>query len=316
MEAVESDWAARNPGIADSATVALESRTAGGVFEIRIMAHRVDGALHYGAICTPAGAAPGSKPVLVYLHGGDDGENIDGLLSLLRFAFGSVPDDFVYVIPSFRSEPLSFDGKTYNSEGAPSPWDRDVDDALSLLTLALAAEPATDPDRIGAIGFSRGACVAMLMAIRDPRIDLVVEFFGPTDFFGRFVQDVTAEALQGTLRDLPGLSDLSESVIEPLKAGELTIADVRLEMLRRSPVYFAAHLPPLQLHHGTADQVVPVGEADRLIEVMTALGRTPPDFEPYLYTGGGHTPALPGSLDRALGFVRRLVGGMGVAVWP
>ncbi|MEW5875408.1 MAG: peptidase [Candidatus Zixiibacteriota bacterium] len=307
IEAVQSDWESREPGIADSATVKQKTVSAGALFDIRIVAHRVDGAIHYGAICTPVGSAARSKAVLMYCHGGDDGEDIDDLLFLLNLAFGGVPDDFVYVIPSFRSEPIHFDNMTYVSEGDPSPWDRDVDDAMALLSLALASEPAADPERVGVIGFSRGACVGMLMAIRDPRVDLVVEYFGPVDFFGGFVQGLTANALKGDLRALPGLADLNESLIQPLKNGELTYEAVRLAMLRRSPVYFAEMLPPLQLHHGTADITVPVSEAERLIEVMTELGRTPPEFESYLYQGGGHTPLLPGSLDRALDFLERLV---------
>jgi len=307
IEAVESDWENRDPGIEDSATVKRKTVGAGSLFDIRIVAHRVDGALHYGAICTPVGASATSKAVLMYCHGGDDGEDIDDLLFLLNLAFGGVPDDFVYVIPSFRSEPIHFDGATYVSEGEPSPWDRDVDDTMALLSLALASEPAADPERVGVIGFSRGACVGMLMAIRDPRVDLVVEYFGPVDFFGGFVQGVTANALKGDLRDLPGLADLNETLIQPLKNGELTPDAVRLAMLRRSPVYFAEMLPLLQLHHGTADVTVPVSEAQRLIGVMTELGRTPPEFESYIYQGGGHTPLLPGSLDRALDFLERLV---------
>jgi len=307
LEAVQSDWASRAPGIADSATVKRKTVNAGSLFDIRIVAHRVDGALHYGAICTPVGASAKSKAVLMYCHGGDDGEDIDDLLVLLNLAFSGVPDDFVYVIPSFRSEPIHFDNMTYFSEGDPSPWDRDVDDAVALLSLALAAEPAADPERVGVIGFSRGACVGMLMAIRDPRVDLVVEYFGPVDFFGEFVQGVTANALRGNLNDLPGLADLNETLIQPLKNGDLAYETVRLAMLRRSPVYFAEMLPPLQLHHGTADITVPVSEAERLIEVMTELGRTPPEFESYIYQGGGHTPLLPGSLGRALDFLERLV---------
>jgi hypothetical protein len=145
------------------------------------------------------------------------------------------------------------------------------------------------------------------MAIRDPRIDVVVEFFGPTDFFGPFVQEVVEEALLGTPRDLPGLAYLDQRFIQPLKDGQLAIGDVRLELVRRSPVYYAQQLPQLQVHHGTADAVVPVGEAERLIEVMSALGRGAPGFEAYLYPDGEHDPlTLDGSIERTLEFLGRL----------
>ncbi len=176
------------------------------------------------------------------------------------------------------------------------------------MNAVLASTPEADPDRIGVLGFSRGGAVGLLMAARDPRIDLIVEFFGPTDFFGPFVQDVVEEALRGSPRDLPGLAYLNAEFIQPLKRGEVTIADMRLELLRRSPVYFADRLPQLQIHHGTADEVVPVGEAERLIEVMVALGRSTPEFERYLYPGGTHNPlSLSGSIPRTQSFIGRLL---------
>lgn len=275
---------------------------------VQVVSHLVDGHRHYGAIAYATDAALQSRAILVYSHGGDGGEDIDDVLSLLDFGFGGIPDDFVYVVPSFRSEPLTYQNITYQSEGDPSPWDRDVDDALALVNATIANVDAADPDRIGVVGFSRGACVGMLMAIRDPRIDLVVEFFGPTDFFSPFTQNVVEDALSGELRNLPGLNDLNEQLIQPLKSGALSIPEVRSAMLRRSPVYFADRLPQLQLHHGTADAIVPVTEGERLIAVMTELGRGAPGFEPYLYTNGTHNPLfLPGSISRAETFIGRLV---------
>jgi dipeptidyl aminopeptidase/acylaminoacyl peptidase len=163
-----------------------------------------------------------------------------------------------------------------------------VEDARALLTVALQRTPQADPERIGVVGSSRGGDVALLMGIRDERVDLVAEFAGPTDFFGPFVQGAVESALRGQVPDLPGADYLNETLIQPLKRGELRIEDVRSELLRRSPVYFAAELPDLQVHHGTADLVVPVGEGERLIAVMRGLGRTAPAFEGFIYPGAGH----------------------------
>ena len=183
-----------------------------------------------------------------------------------------------------------------------------MDDALSLLDVALAIEPLADADRVAVLGFSRGAGVAMLMGIRDDRVDRIAEFFGPTDFFDVFVQDVVEEALRGTLRDLPGLSFLDESFLQPLKRGEVTIADVRRQLVLRSATLHADQLPILQLHHGTADAVVEVSQAESLIGAMEALGRTVPEFEAFLYQGGGHNPlTLPGSVGRAVDFLSALL---------
>ncbi|UCF21264.1 MAG: dienelactone hydrolase family protein [Gemmatimonadota bacterium] len=309
IAAIEADWNGRDVSAQDVQVVLTEQLDLGGVAAtLQIVSHSVAGVRHYGAILVPNGAAAGSLPILVYTHGGDRGVDIDDLLFFLPIFLGPDVGKSIFVAPSFRAEPLRYQGVTYTSEGEPSPWDYDVDDALALLNVVAATTAEADADRIGILGFSRGACVALLMAERDPRIDLVVEFFGPTDFFGPFVQEVVEEALLGAPRDLPGLDFLNQEYIQPLKNGETTIADVRPEILRRSPVYFAASLTQLQVHHGTDDDTVPVGEAERLIEVMSDLGRGEPEFEAYLYEGGTHNPlSLDGSIERTREFLGRLL---------
>lgn len=308
VAAVRDDWDGRDVSARDVEVVASDTVPVGAAIEIvvQIVAHTVDGVRHYGAVAVASGAASASLPLLVVGHGGDGGIDIDDALLLLGFGLGAAVDDFVFVLPSFRSEPLSFQGTEYRSGGSPSPWDWDVDDALALISATGEITPKADTSRIGVLGFSRGAGVGLLMAIRDQRIDAAVEFFGPTDFFGAFVQEVVEEALRGMPRNLPGLADLDAQFIQPLKRGELTIQEVRPELIRRSPVYFVDRLPGVQVHHGAADSIVPVSQAQRLIEVMREAGRQAPGFEYYLYPGGGHDPlTLFGSLDRAIAFLRR-----------
>ena len=317
IAAVEADWAARDVTAQDMTVEASIALTiAGAPHTMRFVSHDVGGVTHYGAVIVPDGAAPASLPVAVYAHGGDGGADLDQVLTLLGFALPEAAGQFVFVVPSFRDEPLTYQGaERYASEGPPSPWDRDVDDALALLDVALDTTPAADPERIGVVGFSRGGGVALLMAARDPRIDLVVEFFGPTDFFGTFVETVARDVFEGRPRDLPGLDYLTETVLEPLRDETITIAEARAQLVRRSAVYFADRLPDLQVHHGTFDTVVPVTQTERLIEVMEDLGRTEPSFEWHLYPGAGHDPlAMQGSFARTAAFLTRLLEVPAVAV--
>lgn len=306
IAAVEADWATRTPDATDVAVVHDSVVSVDTTdFRIRVVAHVVDGVTHYGAILADTALA-GPAPTLVYAHGGDGGVDVGDVLFLLPF-LGDAPAGFVWVIPSFRSEPLDFGGRTWTSDGPPSPWDRDVDDALALLEVAFSLEADADPERVGVLGFSRGAGVGLLMAIRDPRIDRVIEFFGPTDFFGPFVQDVTEEALRGSPRNLPGLDFLNEAYIQPLARGELTIAQLRAQLVRRSAVLFARRLPAVQIHHGTADAVVDVSQAQALIDALEALGRTGPDVEAWIYQGGTHNPlSLANSIPRTIAFLEAL----------
>jgi dipeptidyl aminopeptidase/acylaminoacyl peptidase len=308
INTILSEWATREVSAQSYSEVSVSSLQMGNSpGKLRIVSHTVGGVKHYGVIAVPEGRAARSLPVLIYTHGGDDGFNTNEI-ELILFVSAANADKFVLVAPSYRSESLRAKNDTLVSTGEPSPWDRDVDDALALLNVTLQTTPEADPERIAVLGFSRGACVGMLMAIRDPRIDLVIEFFGPTDFLNTFVQTVAEEALRGRPRDLPGLDFLNAKLLQPLKNGTLTIDAVRPELVRRSPVYFAGRLPQLQVHHGTADDVVPVAEAERLIDVMRGLGRTVPGFESYLYPGGEHNPlTLSGSIERTFAFLGRLL---------
>jgi dipeptidyl aminopeptidase/acylaminoacyl peptidase len=181
-----------------------------------------------------------------------------------------------------------------------------VDDTLALLAAAREVVPDVQFGRVAALGVSRGGGVALLAAIRDPEIQAVVTFFGPTDFFGEFVQEVVEQALRGSLRPLPGLAYLNQAVIQPLRRGELSMEEARLELVRRSPVLFAERLPDVQLHHGNADMVVPVSQAHSLIRVMNDLGRSGDRFEAHLYPNGTHSPfTLPGSFTRTAVFLEQ-----------
>ena len=308
IDQVSADWAARTPAATD-VQVELDTIVPSGAgfdIRVRVASHLVDGFRHVGAVLSADGLT-GPAPVVVYSHGGDAGASVEELLAQFTF-LGSDAADFVWVIPSFRSESLRFAGETYTSQGTPSPWDRDVDDALSLLEVALDLEPAADETSIGVLGFSRGAGVGLLMGIRDERIDRIVDFFGPTDFFDGYVRAVVAEALAGNPRALPGLEWLDATYIQPLRLEEKTIAEVRVELVRRSAVLFAEELPAVQVHHGTADDVVEVSQAESLIAARAALGRGEPDFQAFTYSGGGHNPlTLSGSIGRATSFLLELL---------
>jgi len=307
IDAVAADWAARSVAAVDvvverDSVVLVDSVRV----RVRVVTHVVDGFRHVGAVLSSDGAT-GPSPVVVYAHGGDSGVRVEDVLLQYSLA-GDEAGRFVWVVPSFRSEALQFAGQTYTSQGSESPWDRDVDDALALLDVALEVEPSADAGSVGILGFSRGAGVALLMGVRDARIDRIVDFFGPTDFFDTYSRDVVTEALRGEPRDLPGLEYLNQTFIAPLGRGEKTIAESRLELVRRSAVLFAGELPDVQLHHGTADEVVDVSQAQSLIDAMAAIGRGEPGFQAYLYDGGSHNPlTLLGSFGRTTDFLTALV---------
>ena len=309
---MRADWAGRDVSAAQVSVELTEEMALGpSMATLRIVSHVVAGVRHFGAIIVPAGAEPESLPVLMYAHGGDSGVSVDDL-QFVALSLGELSTRFMYVVPSFRSEPLRYGGRTWVSEGPSGHWDQDVDDALALVNVAFESTPEAKPGTFSILGGSRGAGVALLAGVRDPRVDRIVAFFGPTDFFDDWIRVIAWKTALDGPWDLPGLIHLDSTLIKPFVRGGITIPEARLGLVRRSSVLFAADLPAVQLHHGTADFTVPVSQAESLIRTMETLGRASPDFEAFIYEGGGHDfLSLTGAIPRAVEFITQTLTGEG-----
>lgn len=128
---------------------------------------------------------------------------------------------------------------------------------------AHAGELNIDPQRIGAIGFSAGAHLAMMLGTMDiadglegdggwadhsSKVQAVVAFFGPTDLTAR-------------------VPDASRHIIEDFIGG--TQAEKRDVYRRASPVaYVDEGDAPMLLFHGTRDQLVPYEHAIFMAEAL------------------------------------------------
>ena len=312
VAAVRADWAGRDISAVDTAVELTEPVTLGAsTATLRIVSHVVAGVRHFGAIIVPDGAAPESLPILMYTHGGDGGVSVDEF-QFLALALGDLVDRFIYVIPSFRSEPLRYADRAWVSDGPSGHWDYDVDDALALVNVAFESTPEARPGSFHIVGASRGAGVALLAGIRDPRVERIVAFYGPTDFFDAWIRVIARKSALDGPWDLPGLIHLDSTVVRPLIVGGITMEEARLELVRRSSVLFAEDLPAVQLHHGTADFTVPVSQAESMIRTLEALGRTPPEFEAFIYEGGGHDYlSLADAIPRAVEFIARALPAQG-----
>ncbi len=310
LSTVRADWASRDFSAAGGMVELEEAyNMSGSPTTLRVVSHQVEGLRHYGAIIVPDGAGAEELPIMVYAHGGDGGVTVESTLFILAVALGEMTDDFVYLIPSFRDEPLRYDDRSWRSDGPASPWDRDVDDALALVNLTMETIPEAQTGRYFVVGASRGGGVAMLMGIRDQRIAGVITFFGPTDFQNEWARGIASLLVRGVTVDLPGVEYLRTAYVVPWWTGDVTLHDARLALIRRSAVLFAEDLPPLQVHHGDMDGVVSVTQAESMIRAMAEIGRGPPEFEAYIYPGATHDiTSMPSAIPRAVAFLRNLLG--------
>ncbi len=313
LETVWSDWAARDVSPSNVMVEFEDEYNLLGIpTTLRVVSHLVAGVRHFGAIIVPHGAEAASLPILVFNHGGENGVSVEDMMFILAVALGDMRDDFVFVLPSFRDEPLEYADRSWKSDGPASPWDLDVDDALSLVNVTMETTPEAITDRYLVVGASRGGGVSMLMGARDPRIEGIIAFFGPTHFMDSWARGLAEDLVEGGTVEKTGVDYLKTTYILPWWIGDLTLSEARLALIRRSAVFYAEDLPPLQIHHGDMDEVVSVSQAESMTMKMSEIGRGAPDFEAYIYPGGTHDIlTLDDAIPRALTFIQRILGPSG-----
>ena len=140
----------------------------------------------------------------------------------------------------------------------------DVKCAVRFLR-AHAGQYGLDPERIGAVGFSAGAHLSMMLGLtraadglegeggwadQSSKVQAVVSFFGPTDLLAPDLPPVT----DGILKNFIG--GTKEEKPEAYK--------------RASPIHYVREdAAPMLLFQGTADPLVPHTQAFRMADAMT-----------------------------------------------
>lgn len=280
-QAVLSDWNSRKQPVQGWR---VEQSIKDEGYRLDIVSHTLEGNRHYAAVRTPANHRAGqSAPILVLNHGGWEGADADWALHTTDDCLA----DFFVVVPSFRGEPLRFEGRTYRSTGKQSLIDRDVDDTMALISGVVRNYPGAQGDDVSAWGFSRGGGVSLVLGIRDPRVDRVVNVFGPTDV-------LTHDDMADRVREVYYGEDLGPFYTFPAQwmrahlRGQMSEKTLRKKLLAGSALHFADRLPSrVQTHHGARDTIVPVDNARALHEVLDQ--RSDMDVNEYFeYRFGGH----------------------------
>ncbi|MFM7131530.1 MAG: alpha/beta hydrolase fold domain-containing protein [bacterium] len=218
-------------------------------------------------IARPAGTGDSLPTVLVIHGGGWQGGNKE---SNRRFLDQLAAKGFVAISPQYRLVPKAIFPAQVHDVKAAVRWAK-----------ANAAKYRIDPDRMGAMGFSAGGHLALMLGLtgekdglegnlpptgQNTKIKAVVNYFGPTDLDGE---------------DIP---DLSKPIVEKFLGGPLK--DRKKEASQASPLDFVTEGdPPVLTFQGTKDPLVPHTQAYKLADAMTVKnvrGRVA------LYVGDGH----------------------------
>jgi dienelactone hydrolase len=114
----------------------------------------------------------------------------------------------------------------------------------------LRRQPFVRPDKVALFGYSRGAIVAAMVATLDPKLAAVVLGAGAYDFF------TWRPTLPGISRNLFAEAGMSAEAF-----------------MARSAIYHVQQIgAPILLLHGTADERIPVQQAEAFVEKLRAAG--------------------------------------------
>ena len=230
-------------------------------------------------------AGPGPFPAVLVFYGGAwrSGNKASNRPVLAEFARRG----FVAVSPQYRHCPKNRFPAPIHDAKAAVRWLR-----------AHAADYHVRPDRIGAMGYSAGGHLALMLGVTGPadglegpapadatdsRIQAVVNYFGPTDLNATDISPTS----RWLVREFLG-TNAEENPKLAASASPLTFVD-------RGD-------PPILTFHGTSDVVVPITQAVRLSEAMSRAnvpGRTE------LLSGAGHGwtgPTLTRTMEATYAF--------------
>jgi uncharacterized protein len=217
----------------------------------------------YGFMNIPAGDGPFS--VIIMLHGLGDSGSFNSLNFRSDIADTLTRQGFMVIHPVMRGYPPSDSGDNTFRAGMAT-------DILNLIALIktqggqMGALEKADPEHMGLLGQSLGGNVALRI--------LTISL------------DVKAAVLYSSLsgNELKNSQQLYKISLEPQFQNELNILPSLLPNI--SPVYYYGDITaPIQLHHGTADETVPISWAQGTCSLLSAAGKA---IDCIYHEGEGH----------------------------
>jgi len=260
-------------------TIKIEESLENGTnYKRFLVSYQSEGLKIYGLFTVPEGDKPGNGwPVIIFNHGYIPPEEYSPTEKYIAYVDGFARNGYIVFRPDFRGNG--------DSEGEPegayySPGY--ATDALNAIA-SVKKYPEANPDNIGMWGHSMGGNVIMR--------DLVT--------MGEIKAAVIWGGVVGSYHDL--MNNWQRKVPYKPSPRELSLRNKRRqEFIRKygtpssNPVFWnsidpTAHLnliqTPIQLHHSTTDEEVPVAFSESLADKLKKADKT---VELYTYPGDNH----------------------------
>ena len=218
-----------------------------------------DGLKISGMMNVPQGRGP--FPVVILCHGYIDPAKYATGDGTWRQADYLAERGYLTLAPDYRNHAASDKARSFFHIGY-------AEDVLHLIASLPNLEQA-DPRRVGIWGHSMGGGVALKAAVVSNSVDAVV-LFGAVSADER----VNYANGMGNGSGVYGIELLGSPRSNPLV------------YKRMSPINYLRFSPPLSIHHGQADEIVPAAWSEELYAAALEQAAT---AELHLYPEGGHT---------------------------
>jgi dipeptidyl aminopeptidase/acylaminoacyl peptidase len=264
-----------------SEIVIEEELDPGSNYDRYIASYQSEGLKIYALLTVPWGERPESGwPIVVFNHGYIPPEQYRTTERYVAYVDGFARNGYIVFRPDYRGHGGS-EGEATGSFGTPD-YTVDVLNAVA----SVKRYPDADPDRVGMWGHSMGGGITLRAMVVTGDIKAGVIWAGMVAPYSDLL-----EWRQRRFADRPTPTP------DPERAGRGWGHEEMLKTygsLEENPAFWASIDPtsylsdlsgPLQLHHGTADESVPVEFSEDLYARLQEMGQT---SELYLYPNDNH----------------------------
>lgn len=265
-----------------------ETLSSGSNYDRYLTSYRSDDLKIYALLTVPQGEKPATGwPVVVFNHGYIPPAEYRTTERYIAYTDAFSSNGYILFRPDYRGHG--------DSEGVPEGGYYSPSYTVDVLNAVASIKKRTDVDinRIGMWGHSMGGHITIRSMVVTKDIKAGVIWGGVVSSY----QDMA----ENWRRSVPWQPSQREQITR--RPGRQTLIDKYGDFKKNpefwqsiSPIYHVADISgPIQLHHGTLDEEVPLLFSERLDEAMRKAGKT---VELYPYEGDDHN--LSGNLGIAL----------------